>query len=52
MRRARIPLPVRRWTASRARVPGEAGYRHGDTVSLTPNLEHLHRFDDKGLALR
>ena len=34
------------------RVPGEAGYRHGDTVSLTPNLEHLHRFDDKGLALR
>ncbi len=34
------------------RVPGEAGLRHGDTVRLSPMPEHLHRFDENGLALR
>jgi multiple sugar transport system ATP-binding protein len=25
--------------------------RHGDTIYLTPQLEHLHRFDAEGLRI-
>ena len=34
-----------------ARVDGEFGVKHGETVYLTPDESKLHRFDDKGLAL-
>ncbi|MBS0126692.1 ABC transporter ATP-binding protein [Thetidibacter halocola] len=33
------------------RVGGEIPVRHGDKVFLTPNLDHLHRFDAKGLRI-
>ena len=33
------------------RASGEFTVTHGDTVYLTPNLEHLHRFDAQGLRL-
>lgn len=33
------------------RTDGEFGVKHGDTVFLTPNLAHLHRFDAEGLRL-
>jgi multiple sugar transport system ATP-binding protein len=35
-----------------ARCDGEFGAYHGDTVYMTPDETKLHRFDDKGLALR
>ncbi|WP_306030237.1 ABC transporter ATP-binding protein [Stappia sp. MMSF_3263] len=34
------------------RVQGEAGVSHGDAVRLSPMPEHLHRFDENGLAVR
>jgi len=33
------------------RVGGEVDVSHGDTVFLTPQLEHLHRFDAEGLRM-
>jgi multiple sugar transport system ATP-binding protein len=35
-----------------ARCDGEFGAYHGDTVYMTPDEAKLHRFDDKGLALK
>ncbi|KQQ34510.1 sugar ABC transporter ATP-binding protein [Rhizobium sp. Leaf306] len=35
-----------------ARAGGEFGASYGDTVYLTPDETKLHRFDDKGLAIR
>ena len=35
-----------------ARCDGEFGVRHGDRIFLTPDETKLHRFDEKGLALR
>jgi len=35
-----------------ARADGEFGARYGDKVFLTPDETKLHRFDDKGIALR
>ncbi len=35
-----------------ARAPGEFSLGNGDTIYLTPQPERLHRFDDKGLAIR
>lgn len=32
------------------RTGGEFPVRHGDTVYVTPDLERLHKFNDKGLA--
>jgi multiple sugar transport system ATP-binding protein len=34
-----------------ARAPGNADYRHGETVWLTPEAAHLHRFDAEGKRL-
>jgi multiple sugar transport system ATP-binding protein len=33
------------------RADGEVDLKYGDKVSLTPSLEHLHRFDKEGLRL-
>ncbi|MBT53884.1 MAG: sugar ABC transporter ATP-binding protein [Mameliella sp.] len=33
------------------RVGGEIPVTHGDTVYLTPNMAHLHRFDAEGLRV-
>ncbi|PWR01233.1 sugar ABC transporter ATP-binding protein [Meridianimarinicoccus roseus] len=33
------------------RATGEVGLRHGDTVSLAPRAEHIHRFDASGLRI-
>jgi multiple sugar transport system ATP-binding protein len=33
------------------RVGGEVSLHYGDTIHLTPNLEHLHRFDAQGLRI-
>ncbi|WP_284261622.1 ABC transporter ATP-binding protein [Roseicyclus amphidinii] len=33
------------------RVGGEVDLRYGDTVHLTPDPEHLHRFDAQGLRI-
>jgi multiple sugar transport system ATP-binding protein len=33
------------------RAGGEVDVHHGDTVYLTPQEVHLHRFDDKGLRI-
>ena len=33
------------------RAGGEVDLRYGDTIYLTPNLDHLHRFDAQGLRL-
>ncbi|WP_102108478.1 ABC transporter ATP-binding protein [Oceaniglobus roseus] len=33
------------------RCDGEMDARHGDTIWLTPDMERLHRFDDKGLRI-
>ncbi len=33
------------------RVAGEVELRSGDTVYLTPEMDKLHRFDDKGLRI-
>ncbi len=35
-----------------ARASGEFGAHHADIVYLTPDETKLHRFDDKGLAIR
>ncbi|WEX85942.1 ABC transporter ATP-binding protein [Sinorhizobium garamanticum] len=35
-----------------ARVSGDFGVTHGDPVFLTPDVQRLHKFDDKGLAIR
>ncbi|CAN7465076.1 ABC transporter ATP-binding protein [Neorhizobium sp. LjRoot104] len=35
-----------------ARAGGEFGAQYGDRVYLTPDEAKLHRFDDKGIALR
>ncbi|WP_224815525.1 ABC transporter ATP-binding protein [Hasllibacter sp. MH4015] len=33
------------------RAGGEVSVKHGDTVYLTPQLQHLHRFDAEGLRI-
>ncbi len=33
------------------RAGGEFTVKHGDTVYLTPQAEHIHKFDDKGLRV-
>ena len=33
------------------RVDGEVGFNHGDSVSLTPRADMIHKFDDKGLRI-
>ncbi|PRX38150.1 multiple sugar transport system ATP-binding protein [Meinhardsimonia xiamenensis] len=33
------------------RAPGEVAFRAGDTIHLSPRLEHLHRFDANGVRL-
>ncbi|OHV84771.1 ABC transporter ATP-binding protein [Rhizobium sp. LCM 4573] len=35
-----------------ARCDGEFGVHHGDRIYLTPNEGRIHRFDDKGMAIR
>ncbi|MDK1374793.1 MULTISPECIES: ABC transporter ATP-binding protein [unclassified Sinorhizobium] len=35
-----------------ARVSGDFGVTHGDQVYLTPDVQRLHKFDEKGLAIR
>ncbi|KQT85368.1 ABC transporter ATP-binding protein [Aurantimonas sp. Leaf443] len=35
-----------------ARAPGEFRVAHGDRVALTPEPGQIHRFDEKGLAIR
>ncbi|WP_182084841.1 ABC transporter ATP-binding protein [Aureimonas sp. ME7] len=35
-----------------ARSPGDFRVAHGDTVWLTPEADRIHRFDEKGLAIR
>ncbi len=35
-----------------ARSPGDYRVSHGDRVALTPEESRLHRFDDKGMAIR
>ncbi|WP_333821888.1 ABC transporter ATP-binding protein [Pinisolibacter sp.] len=34
------------------RAGGDVGFRHGDRVGLTPDPAAIHRFDDKGMAIR
>jgi len=34
------------------RADGEFTVKHGDTVYLTPQPEHIHKFDDKGLRIQ
>ncbi|WP_299046594.1 ABC transporter ATP-binding protein [uncultured Tateyamaria sp.] len=33
------------------RAAGDASFKHGDTVYLTPNVSQLHRFDAQGLRI-
>ena len=33
------------------RAGGEVDLHYGDTIHLTPKLNHLHRFDDRGLRI-
>ncbi len=33
------------------RAGGEIDLHYGDTIHLTPNLDHLHRFDERGLRI-
>ena len=33
------------------RADGEVGFRHGDTIHLTPREDVIHKFDDKGLRI-
>ncbi|MGR3443324.1 MAG: ABC transporter ATP-binding protein, partial [Thalassococcus profundi] len=33
------------------RADGEVGFRHGDTVYLTPREDSIHRFDEQGLRI-
>ena len=33
------------------RAPGDVTVSHGDTVFLTPNTAHIHKFDAKGLRI-
>jgi multiple sugar transport system ATP-binding protein len=35
-----------------ARVGGDFAVKHGDQVFLTPDEGRVHKFDDKGLAIR
>ncbi|MEK1934124.1 MAG: TOBE domain-containing protein, partial [Pararhizobium sp.] len=35
-----------------ARVSGDFGVNHGDQVFLTPDEGRVHKFNDKGLAIR
>ncbi|MGK6311782.1 ABC transporter ATP-binding protein [Neorhizobium sp. DT-125] len=35
-----------------ARCDGEFGARHGDKVYMTPDETKLHRFDDRGIAIK
>jgi multiple sugar transport system ATP-binding protein len=37
--------------AMTVRVDGEFAARHGDTVWLTPQEEHIHKFDAEGLRV-
>ncbi|WP_370253693.1 TOBE domain-containing protein, partial [Nioella sp.] len=37
--------------AMTVRVDGEFAARHGDTVWLTPQEEHIHKFDAEGLRI-
>ncbi len=34
------------------RAPGDVGLKFGDKVTMTPDLSHLHRFDEAGLAIK
>ena len=34
-----------------ARINGEIDVRHGDTVYLDANPEHIYRFDSHGMAI-
>ena len=34
------------------RAGGEFSVKHGDTVYLTPQAEHIHKFDNKGLRIQ
>jgi multiple sugar transport system ATP-binding protein len=34
------------------RASGDVGVHHGDRIRLSPDMDRLHRFDDKGLALK
>ncbi|MCV0428947.1 MAG: ABC transporter ATP-binding protein [Roseibium sp.] len=34
------------------RSTGEVGFRHGDTVHLTPDPDKIHRFDNQGLRIQ
>lgn len=33
------------------RAGGEVDLHYNDTIYLTPNLDHLHRFDERGLRI-
>ncbi|RMF39840.1 MAG: TOBE domain-containing protein, partial [Alphaproteobacteria bacterium] len=33
------------------RAGGDVDFHHGDTIWLTPDEQHLHRFDQNGLRL-
>jgi multiple sugar transport system ATP-binding protein len=33
------------------RAEGEVNYGHGDTVHLTPRVEHIHKFDANGMRV-
>ncbi|SHF41996.1 sorbitol ABC transporter ATP-binding protein /mannitol ABC transporter ATP-binding protein [Loktanella atrilutea] len=33
------------------RAGGEVGLKHGDTIHLKPQMQHLHRFDAQGLRI-
>ena len=33
------------------RAPGDVGLKHGDTIHLEPQAQHVHRFDEKGLRV-
>jgi multiple sugar transport system ATP-binding protein len=33
------------------RASGEVGFKHGDTIFMTPQLDKLHKFDAAGLRL-
>ena len=46
-----VPTGIDHGTVT-VRTDGEVDLHHGDTVYLTPAQDRLHRFDDKGLAIR
>jgi multiple sugar transport system ATP-binding protein len=33
------------------RASGEVGFKHGETIDLTPQLDKLHKFDAAGLRI-